>query len=132
MRILYKQPGQDPRSMVIPNELGVMQQLVGGHIETLRISDNGILVMNEEGKLLGLEPNFYLGAIGDTIVGPVLVVGEDGEDFSSLTTRQAVIDLNIMCLPKRIEELRKDGVAIRTEYRTSANGKRYGVYSLAD
>lgn len=49
-----------------------------------------------------------------------------------LTTRQAVIDLNIMCLPKRIEELRKDGVAIRTEYRTSANGKRYGVYSLAD
>lgn len=29
MRILYKQPGQDPRSMVIPNELGVMQQLVG-------------------------------------------------------------------------------------------------------
>ena len=32
MRILYKQPGEDPRSMVIPNELGVMQQLVGGHI----------------------------------------------------------------------------------------------------
>lgn len=29
MRILYKQPGHDPRSMVIPNELGVMQQLVG-------------------------------------------------------------------------------------------------------
>ena len=49
-----------------------------------------------------------------------------------LTTRQAVIDLNIMCLPKRIEELRKDGVAIRTDYRTSANGKRYGVYTLAD
>lgn len=49
-----------------------------------------------------------------------------------LTTRQAVIDLNIMCLPKRIEELRKEGIAIRTDYRTSANGKRYGVYSLAD
>ena len=49
-----------------------------------------------------------------------------------LTTRKAVTDLNIMCLPKRIEELRKDGVAIRTEYRTSANGARYGVYSLAD
>ena len=49
-----------------------------------------------------------------------------------LTTRQAVVDLNIMCLPKRIEELRKSGVAIRTEYRTSANGARYGVYSLAD
>ena len=31
-----------------------------------------------------------------------------------------------------IEELRKDGVAIATTYRTSANGKRYGVYKLAD
>lgn len=52
--------------------------------------------------------------------------------FGELTTRQAVIDLNIMCLPKRIEELRKDGVAIATIYRTSANGKRYGAYKLAD
>ena len=49
-----------------------------------------------------------------------------------LTTRQAVIDLNIMRLPKRIEELRKEGVQIITSYRTSANGKRYGVYTLAD
>lgn len=96
MRILYKQPGQDPRSMVIPNELKVMQQLVGGHIETLRISDNGILVMNEEGKLLGLEENFYLGAIGDTIVGPVLVVGEDGEDFASLPDDEAAEISRIM------------------------------------
>ncbi len=52
--------------------------------------------------------------------------------FGELTTREAVIELNIMCLPKRIEELRKEGIAIRTDYRTSANGKRYGVYSLAD
>lgn len=52
--------------------------------------------------------------------------------FGELTTREAVIELNIMCLPKRIEELRKSGVAIRTDYKTSANGKRYGVYSLAD
>ena len=89
MRILYKQPGQDPRSLVIPNELKVMQQLVGGYIETLRISDNGILVMNEEGKLLGLEPNFYLGAIGDTIVGPVLVVGENGDEFADLPEDEA-------------------------------------------
>ena len=52
--------------------------------------------------------------------------------FGELTTREAVIELNIMCLPKRIEELRKEGIAIRTDYRASANGKRYGVYSLAD
>lgn len=52
------------------------------------------------------------------------------KQFGELTTRQAVIELNIMCLPKRIEELRNSGIAIRTDYRTSANGKRYGVYTL--
>ena len=45
--------------------------------------------MNEEGKLRGLEPNFYLGAIGDTIVGPVLVVGENGDEFADLPEDEA-------------------------------------------
>lgn len=49
-----------------------------------------------------------------------------------LTTREAVLELNIMSLPKRIEELRKTGIMIRMDYRTSANGARYGVYSLAE
>ena len=49
-----------------------------------------------------------------------------------LTTRKAVTDLNIMCLPKRIEELRKDGVPISTTYKTSPNGCRYGVYRLEE
>lgn len=89
MRAIYKAPGKDPQRVNIGNELKVMQQLVGGRIETLRISDNGILVMNEEGKLLGLEENFYLGAIGYTIVGPVLVVGENGDEFADLPEDEA-------------------------------------------
>ena len=35
MKILYKAPGEALRSMVIPNELGVMQQLVDGYIEPI-------------------------------------------------------------------------------------------------
>ena len=54
------------------------------------------------------------------------------KNFGELTTREAVIELNIMSLSKRIEELRKEGVPIQTTYRTSENGKRYGVYSLAE
>ena len=96
MRAIYKAPGKDPQRVNIGNELKVMQQLVGGYIETLRISDNGILVMNEEGKLLGLEPNFYLGAIGDTIVGPVLVVGENGDEFADLPEDEAEEIFRIM------------------------------------
>ena len=96
MRAIYKAPGKDPQRVDIGNDLKVMQQLVGGYIETLRISDNGILVMNEEGKLLGLEPNFYLGAIGDTIVGPVLVVGKNGDEFADLPEDEAAEISRIM------------------------------------
>lgn len=52
--------------------------------------------------------------------------------YGELTTREAVIELDIMCLPKRISELRNDGYIISTEYRTSRNGKRYGVYTLGE
>ena len=52
--------------------------------------------------------------------------------FGELTTRQAVVDLNIMCLPKRIEELRKAGVPISMRWVTTENGSRYGVYVLEE
>lgn len=47
-----------------------------------------------------------------------------------LTTREAVTELNIMSLPRRIMELRRAGFPISMEYRTSTNGARYGVYKL--
>lgn len=47
-----------------------------------------------------------------------------------LTTREAVTELNIMSLPRRVMELRRAGYDIGLEYRKSATGARYGVYSL--
>ena len=49
-----------------------------------------------------------------------------------LTTRDAVISLGILCLPKRISELRKEGYPISTEYMKSPSGKKYGVYRLEE
>ena len=49
-----------------------------------------------------------------------------------LTTREAVMELGIMSLPRRIMELRDCGHDIRTEYRVSPNGIRHGVYTLAE
>lgn len=48
-----------------------------------------------------------------------------------LTVREAVIELNINSLPKRIEELRKLGYPITTEW-VYGNNVRYGVYRLED
>lgn len=89
MRILYKLPGEAPHSMNIPNDLHFMQQLVGGLIEPIKIADNVVMICNEEGELLDLEPNFFIGALGDVIRGPVIIVGEKGEDFCSLADTDA-------------------------------------------
>ena len=50
----------------------------------------------------------------------------------TLTTREAVTELNIMSAPKRIEELRKMGYPIRMDWATTENGARYGVYKLME
>ena len=52
--------------------------------------------------------------------------------MDELTTRDAVISLGILCLPKRISELRKEGYPISIEYRKSPSGKKYGVYRLEE
>ena len=54
------------------------------------------------------------------------------QNRGELTTREAVTELNIMSLPRRIMELRRAGHEITMEYRTSNNGARYGVYKLKD
>lgn len=49
-----------------------------------------------------------------------------------LTTREAVTELSIMSLPRRIMELRRAGYQIDMTYRTSDAGYRYGVYTLRE
>lgn len=49
-----------------------------------------------------------------------------------LTVRDAVTELNIMSVPKRIEELRKMGYPIRMDWAHTASGKRYGIYRLEE
>lgn len=48
-----------------------------------------------------------------------------------LTVREAMIELGIGCLPKRIEELRHMGYPIRTEMIHGKNST-YGVYILEE
>lgn len=47
-----------------------------------------------------------------------------------LTTLEAVTELSIMSLPRRIMELRQMGYNISMTYEKNANGSRYGVYEL--
>lgn len=75
-----------------------LQELVGGRIETVPICLSGnwttgrehpILIVNEEGKLLGFEKNeratdLLRFDVYDYIVGDAVIAGEKGEDIVPL------------------------------------------------
>ncbi len=80
--ILKIEPMCVPEVVTIENTLRVFQQMVGGFIEVIDVSDTVCILVNEEGKLNGLAPNRRFG--GDILVGTILVVGRDGENLASL------------------------------------------------
>jgi hypothetical protein len=80
--VAYK-VGQAPSVLVLDGSLESLQGAVGGYIEAVSLSDNLVLICNEEGKLRGLSPNKPLGR--DVICGDFLIVASDDEgDFVSL------------------------------------------------
>lgn len=94
MKVLYKLPGFPPKERDIDNDLETLQQMVGGNIESVYIGDDVSVICNEEGKFLGLPPNFYVERIDDMIVGPAVFVRQDGEDLIDMTTN----DINWICI----------------------------------
>jgi len=74
---------------VIPNTgLASLQAAVGGFIEAVRLGNDAIMYVNEEGLLLGLPHNhvatslyrqFYPAILRQEIVGDVIIVGVDPE-----------------------------------------------------
>ena len=86
MTAIIKRPGQPAFTRQIENTLSDFQQLVGGHIETVYLPGRIIMIVNEEGKLMNLKPNFRMG--NDLIVGPAVFLSSDGEEFPGLSERQ--------------------------------------------
>ena len=63
-----------------------MQEIVGGYIEAFHMFGNVFCICNEEGKLVGLTPNFIFN--GEVLVGDVFFVSAGDEDFESLNDEQ--------------------------------------------
>ena len=80
MHVLRKAPNSPWVLMEIANPtLKDWQHFVGGYIETVTIAEDAAIICNEEGRLLGLPENCSL--CGVDFVGPILVVGTQGDDF---------------------------------------------------
>lgn len=94
IRVLQIRPGdEEPMLIEMQNRLEAFQEKVGGHIEAVRPFDENVyVIVNEEGKLWSLPMTRVLtvrNIAADVLVGCVLIAGEDGEDFGSLTDEQA-------------------------------------------
>ena len=98
MKILKVDPGKVPEVMEIENSLEAMQAVVGGLIQAVYPFEEAVaMVVNEEGKLMGLELNRALrnpksGVIYDVVCGTFFLCGvpADSENFTDLTEEQLV------------------------------------------
>ena len=78
--------GTSVREIEIENSIPAIQDEVLGFYETIPIiKDQAIMIINEKRMYLGMRLNLSASAIsGQTIVGPALVVGADGDEFCDI------------------------------------------------
>ena len=110
IKCLVVEPVKKPSIQVIDNTLAAKQELVGGLIEVVHLSDTADLICNDEGKLIGLPANRIVGY--DVIAGTFLVVGceWDNENFVSLS------DENIKKFTEEFDQTLSEQVEARQEY----------------
>ncbi|GAA0092953.1 hypothetical protein UT300009_29830 [Paraclostridium bifermentans] len=104
MRLVEKKVGELGVVRDLPNTLDTFQEIVGGYIEVFSLTDEIMIVLNEEGKVRELEPNIeipYRSGYTEVIVGNIAFVSSDGEDFASLTDKHIEQLTELGILPKK-------------------------------
>ena len=91
MKAIYKAPNEPPKIIDIDNTLAALQNAVGGYIETTTVASDCCIICDEDGKLVGLPFNCRL--CGRVFVGPILIVGVDGDEFTDLQRPEAFVRL---------------------------------------
>lgn len=94
MKAIRKKPGKAPEACEVENSLEALQAEVGGYIESFQFTSDCTLLINEDGKNLGLAPNLYV--LGELLVGTVLAVGVKGEEFCDLPADTAHVLMRML------------------------------------
>lgn len=69
----------------VRNRLYDLQREILGCIECVHLRDGGIMLVNEEGAINGMPQNPIASLVAGTMIyGPVLIVGNGGEDFTDV------------------------------------------------
>ena len=102
LRVVMVEPGKPAYETEIEDTLEAEQKAVGGYIEVVPLDNERLLICNENGKLNGMQGNRRIGK--DIIAGPFFIVGEDGDEFRSLTDEEAKESLKRFAEPEDISQ----------------------------
>ena len=107
IEVLMVEPGREPRIVRLDNSLESLQTAVSigadyrGLIEIISLSDEVCILCNEEGKLIGLEPNRRLWS--DVLCGVFYVTGQDKEgNLCSLSAKDREHYKEYFAIPESI------------------------------
>ena len=86
IRAIIKRPDELYGHMTnISDSLQNLQKIVGGYIEALPLRDDVVILVNEFGKIQGLDFNIpHPFTDKDFLVGTLIVLGVHGEEFGDL------------------------------------------------
>lgn len=90
MQCIKIEPGKEPVVSEIDNTLTAMQAYVGGYIETVTLSDGLVVIVNEDGKYMGLPRTgrFLVRELQhDILCGNVLVCRRSGSEVAPVGRR---------------------------------------------
>lgn len=104
LTVVMVEPHKEPYVTEIKDELSSLQKAVGGYIETVYNGDGTIIICNEEGKLKGLEGNRRIRDGASVIAGTFFIVGDDGENFRSLTESEVARYMERFAEPENITQ----------------------------
>lgn len=104
LKIVYVEPRRPPFEAEVGDDIRSLQRAVGGLIELVGNGDGTMLVCNDEGKLMGMEGNRRIRDGSTIIAGPSFIVGDDGENFRSLTESEAAEYMDRFAQPEDISQ----------------------------
>lgn len=83
MWVFIYEPGiKGPRLAEVENTLEALQNVVGGHIETVTLSDDVVAVCNEDSLMSGMK--YCCTLYGIQFFGPVILSGYRGTEFTDI------------------------------------------------
>ena len=85
LAVVFVEPHKKPVVRKLRNEYEDISHAVGGLVEEIYQGDGTLIVANEESKLLGMDGNRRIHDGKSILAGPFFVVGDDGEEYRSLT-----------------------------------------------